>query len=73
MGNIVFGLIFLIMGLVCAIFNKFITEWHIEIQSIFGFRFSERNRVITRIIYTLGGIFFAAVGALVLLHALSFI
>jgi hypothetical protein len=73
MGNIAFGLVFLIMGLVFVIFNKFVTKWHIEIQSSIGFRFSERDRVITRIIYFLGGIFFAANGALILLAALSLI
>ena len=73
MENIVFGLVLLIMGLVFIIFNKFVTKWHIEFQSIFGFRFSERSRAITRIIYFLGGIFFAANGALILLAALSLI
>lgn len=73
MGNITFGLVCLIIGLVILIFNKFVTEWHIDCQSLFGFRFSERDRKITRIIFIFGGIFAAAIGALVLLSAFSFI
>jgi hypothetical protein len=73
-GNIAFGLFFLIMGLVFLIFNKFIARWHIEIQNLFfGFHFGERERKITRIVSILGGIFFAALGSLVLLSALSLI
>ncbi len=73
MKNIAFGLVFLIMGLIFVIFNKFVTKLSIEIQSIFGFRFSERDRRRGPIIFFLGGIFFAAIGALVLLSALSII
>jgi hypothetical protein len=73
-GNIAFGLGCLIMGLVFLIFNKFIARWHIEIQNdLFGFHFGERERKATRIVAVLGGIFFSAVGSLVLLSALSFI
>ena len=74
MGNVAFGLVFLIIGLAFLFFNKSVIRWHIEIQTLyFGHRFSERDRVVTRIIFIIGGIFSSAVGALVLLSALSFI
>ena len=74
MGNIVFGFLFLVMGLIFLIFNKAITEWHIESHSTFGiFHFDDRDRVLGRIIYIIGGVIFSAVGAIVLLRAFSFI
>jgi len=73
MGNIVFGFLLLAIGLIFLIFNKFVTELHIDSQELFGFHFDDRDRVIGRIIYIIVGAIFSAVGAIVLLGAFSFI
>jgi hypothetical protein len=74
MGNVAFGLVFLIIGLAFLIFNKSVTRWHVEIQTFFfRYHFSDRDRVMTRIIFIIGGIFSSAVGIVVLLSALSLI
>jgi len=74
MANIVFGLVFLVIGLVWLIFNKFVTQWHIEFQNLFfGWNFSDRDRKACRFFFILGGIISTIIGALVLLSALSFI
>jgi len=73
-GNIVFGLAFLFLGIVFLVFNKFVARLNVEMQNdFFGFHFGERERKASRVISIIGGIIFTALGALVLLSALSFI
>jgi len=74
MVNVAFGLFLLVMGLIFLIFNKAVTKWHIMFQTVFfGYDFDDRDRVIIRIFFIIGGIIFSAVGALILLRALSLI
>jgi hypothetical protein len=74
MGNVAFGIVCLIMGLVCLIFNESVTRWHSQIQDLFfGYHFGERERKISRFFFILGGILFTLIGVLVLLHNLSLI
>ncbi len=72
MGGIEFGIIVLIIGMTCLLFNKFVAQWHIEFQNrFFGYDFGDRERRISRFFFILGGIVSSLIGALILLHNLS--
>ncbi len=61
------GLFFLVGGLIFLIFNKFVTEFYIDQQELFGSHFSERTRKITRISFIIAGILLTALGVFSLL------
>ena len=74
MKNLGFGLALIFVGLNFIIFNKLLVKWHIEMQDHhFGIHFSDRDRVVTRVVCIIGGVLITALGIFGLLVSLSVI